>query len=513
MTYRLEMKEMTKKYGDFLANDRVSIHLKKGEVLAIVGENGAGKTTLMRMLYGLEQPTSGEIKLNGKTVKFSGPLHAIENGIGMVHQHFMLFSDFTVAENIVIGHEPKTKGFFKRKVAVEEVQKLSDQYKIQVNPLKKAGDCSIGEQQRIEILKVLYQGAEIIILDEPTAVLTPFEVEELLKTIRFLTNQGKSIILITHKLPEVMKVADQIIVLRNGRVTGNVSNTETTIDHLATLMVGRELQSLSERAHIDGEPLLEIDKIVIGSGKDAKPVLNDFSLTVHRGEIVGIAGVSGNGQSELIQAITGLRNVDKGSIRLGGTNLTGKPVTFRRNAGLSHIPEDRYLWGAAKDATIEETGLMGYYKTRDFNRFSFILKKPFQKLIRAWIDRFEIKAASLGDYSGNLSGGNLQKLIVARELGFETDFLIAAEPTRGVDIGAMEYIHEALIDKRNNGDGILLVSSELSEILMLSDRIAVMYEGEIVDILERKDATEESLSVLMAGGKEHAFSTKTSTTV
>lgn len=511
MAYRLEMEGMTKKYGDFLANDGISINLKKGEVHAIVGENGAGKTTLMRMLYGLESPTEGNIKLDGKTVKFSGPFDSIKNGIGMVHQHFMLFADFTATENIVIGHEPKRNGFFKRKAAIEKVQNLSEQYKIHINPLKKAEDCSIGEQQRIEILKVLYQGAEIIILDEPTAVLTPFEVEELLKTIRFLADQGKSIILITHKLPEVMEVADQITVLRNGQVTGNVVKTETNIDQLATMMVGRDLQKLSERIHLDGDPLLEIEQLMLG-GKDSKPILDHLSLTVHRGEIVGIAGVSGNGQSELIQAITGLRAVDDGLISLGGTNLTGKSVAFRRSVGLSHIPEDRYVWGAAQHATIEETGLMGYHKNKKFNKYTFIVKTAFRQLVRDWIDHFEIKTTSLDEKSGNLSGGNLQKLIVARELGFETDFMIAAEPTRGVDIGAMEYIHEAIIEKRNNGDGILLVSSELSEILMLSDRIAVMYEGKIVEVLERNEATEERLSLLMAGGKEHASSNKTSTT-
>jgi len=511
MTYRLEMKEMTKKYGDFLANDGISIQLKKGEVLAIVGENGAGKTTLMRMLYGLEQPTSGEIKLNGKQAQFFGPQNAIEQGIGMVHQHFMLFSDFTVTENIVIGHEPIKNGFFNRKMAAEQVRKLSDQYKIQVNPSKKAGDCSVGEQQRIEILKVLYQGAEIIILDEPTAVLTPFEVDELLKTIRFLADQGKSIILITHKLPEVMKVADHVTVLRNGRVTGNVKKEDTSIDQLATMMVGRELQQLSERNQLNGEPLLELEAVSI-KGKSSKPVLDQLSLTVHRGEIVGIAGVSGNGQSELIQAISGLTTVDQGDIRLSGTNLVGKSVAFRRNEGLAHIPEDRFLWGAAKDATIEETGVMGYYHKKAFNKYTFILKNSFREVVKTWIDRFEIKAKSVDDKSGNLSGGNLQKLIVARELGFETDFLIAAEPTRGVDIGAMEYIHEAILEKRNRGDGILLVSSELSEILLLSDRIAVMFEGKIVDILDRKDATEERLSVLMAGGKEDESSAKNTTT-
>jgi general nucleoside transport system ATP-binding protein len=512
MTYRLEMNDMTKKYGDFLANDGVSIKLKKGEVLAIVGENGAGKTTLMRMLYGLEQPTSGEIVLNGQSVHFTGPEDGIEHGIGMVHQHFMLFPDFTVAENIVIGREPKSYGFFNRKAAAEAVQKLVEQYRITVNPARKAGDCSVGEQQRIEILKVLYQGADIIILDEPTAVLTPAEVDELLNTVRFLASQDKSIILITHKLREVMKVADQITVLRNGRVTGQVKKAETSADELAQLMVGRELQELSEREQLEGAPLLEVREITIGI-KNSKPVLDNVSLTVNRGEILGIAGVSGNGQSELIQAISGLKKVDAGSILLDSKDVTGTTVAFRRNAGLSHIPEDRYLWGAAKEASIVDNGVMGYYKQKKFNRNSVLLKNAFRSKLSEWISRFEIKAASMDDQAGNLSGGNLQKLIVARELGFETDFMIAAEPTRGVDIGAMEYIHDALLTKRNNGDGILLVSSELSEILALSDRIAVMYEGRIAGVLDRKDATEEKLSVLMAGGNENETSKNTAAIV
>ena len=510
MTYHLEMRNMTKKYGDFLANDGISIKLKKGEVLAIVGENGAGKTTLMRMLYGLEQPTSGEILLDGKRVKFAGPDDGIEHGIGMVHQHFMLFSDFTVAENIVIGREPKSYGFFKRKAAAEAVHKLAEQYRISVDPYKKAGDCSVGEQQRIEILKVLYQGADIIILDEPTAVLTPSEVDELLKTISYLASQGKSIILITHKLREVMKVADQITVLRNGQVTGQVKKTETTTDKLAQMMVGRELQELSDRRQLEGRPLLEVKGLTVGA-KTAKPVLDNVSITVNRGEILGIAGVSGNGQSEFIQAISGLRTIDEGSIHLAGNDVTGATVASIRNAGLSHIPEDRYLWGAAREATIVDTGMMGYYKQKKFNKHSVLLKKAFRSQLSKWISRFEIKAASMDDQAGNLSGGNLQKLIVARELGFETNFLIAAEPTRGVDIGAMEYIHEALLTKRNNGDGILLVSSELSEILALSDRIAVMYEGKIAGMLVRQEATEEKLSVLMAGGEQNDASEKTTT--
>lgn len=512
MTYRLEMRNMTKKYGDFLANDGVSISLKKGEVLAIVGENGAGKTTLMRMLYGLEQPTSGDILLDGKSAKISGPQDGMEHGIGMVHQHFMLFPDFTVAENIVIGREPERFGFFKRKDAAESVKRLAEQHRISVNPSRKAGECSVGEQQRIEILKVLYQGADIIILDEPTAVLTPLEVDELLATIRFLASQGKSIILITHKLREVMKVADHITVLRNGKVAGHVQKTETTTDELAQMMVGRELKDLADRTKVKGDILLEVKGLTIGE-KASKAVLDNVSLNVHRGEVLGIAGVSGNGQSELIQAISGLIKVDKGSVSLGGKDVTGSTVAFRREAGLSHIPEDRYLWGAAKEATIVDTGLMGYYKKKKFNKRSILLKKSFRSNVSEWISRFEIKTSSMDEKAGNLSGGNLQKLIVARELGFDTDFLIAAEPTRGVDIGAMEYIHEAILAKRNKGDGILLVSSELSEVLALSDRIVVMYEGKIAGELDRKDATEEKLSVLMAGGKENEASEKTATVV
>ncbi|MBU7594240.1 ABC transporter ATP-binding protein [Metabacillus halosaccharovorans] len=502
MTTRLEMKNMTKMYGSFIANDSISLSLKAGEIHAVVGENGAGKTTLMRMLYGMEQPTSGEIFIDGKRVTFANPNDAIKNRIGMVHQHFMLFPDFTAAENIVIGHEPKKAGFFNRKKATELVQELVETYQIPVRPNAKTANCSIGEQQRIEILKVLYQGADIIILDEPSAVLTPIEVKGLLKTIRQLADQGKSIILITHKLREVMEVADSITVLRNGKVTGNVTKEQTSVAELAKLMVGRELHDLTERVQMNGEAILEIKNVTVQE-KENKPLLDDISLTVNRGEIVGLAGVSGNGQSELLQVISGLRSVKKGSILLDGKDMTNQSVLSIRDTGLSHIPEDRYLWGAAKQATVEETGLMGYHKKPQYRSYSFLRKAPFRKLVNSWIEKFEIKAGSLEEKAGNLSGGNLQKLIVARELGQETPILIAAEPTRGVDIGAMEYIHEALIEKRNKGEAVLLVSSELSEIMALSDRVLVMYEGEIAGEMDRQNATEEAISVLMAGGNHH----------
>lgn len=508
MTYRLEMKNMTKKYGDFTANDRVSFSLGTGEVHAIVGENGAGKTTLMRMLYGMEQPTAGEIALNGKAVVFRGPEDAIRHGIGMVHQHFMLFGDFSVAENIVIGYEPKRAGMFCRKEAIEKVKSLSERYRIPIDPQAKVSACSVGEQQRVEILKVLYQGADIIVLDEPTAVLTPLEVSDLLQTIRNLAESGKSVILITHKLQEVMDVADRITVLRGGRVTGTVSRAETNVDELARLMVGRELHPLSERIPLEGKPLLQVNNLTV---RDKQALVDQVTFSVHHGEIVGIAGVSGNGQSELLQAITGLRPIHGGTVRLEGTDITNQPVSAIRAAGVAHIPEDRYRWGAAKQESVEENALMGYQRKPAFLRRGIIKRPQFRQIVQEWVERFAIKLGSrnLQERAGNLSGGNLQKLIVARELGQETPLLIAAEPTRGVDIGAMEQIHQALIEKRNSGDGILLVSSELSEILALSDRILVMYKGRIAGELARSEATEEKISVLMAGGSVHGCSQTT----
>jgi general nucleoside transport system ATP-binding protein len=507
MAYRLEMRNMTKRYGDFTANDNVSFTLRAGEVHAIVGENGAGKTTLMRMLYGMEQPTSGEIVLNGRPVVFRGPDDAIKHGIGMVHQHFMLFADFSVAENIVIGYEPQRAGLFRRKEAVEAVRALSERYRIPIDVTARVSQCSVGEQQRVEILKVLYQGADIIVLDEPTAVLTPLEVKELLQTIRHLAESGKSVILITHKLKEVMEVADRITVLRGGRVTGTVSRQETSVDELARLMVGRELQPLSERVSLAGGPLLQVENLTV---RDRQTIVDGVAFTVHHGEIVGIAGVSGNGQSELLQAITGLRPVTGGRVLLGGKDVTNRPVAAIREAGLAHIPEDRYLWGTAKQESVEENALMGYQRKPAFIRRGVILRDAFRRVVEQWVERFAIKTGSrhLQEQAGNLSGGNLQKLIVARELGQKTPLLIAAEPTRGVDIGAMEHIHQALIEKRNSGDGILLVSSELSEILALSDRILVMYKGRIVGELKRSEATEEKISVLMAGGSIHGSGQK-----
>lgn len=454
----------------------------------------------MRMLYGMEQPDSGEILVNGKQVSFTSPSDAIDHRIGMVHQHFMLFPYLTVAENVVIGREPKKLGFFQRKEAIEAVRALSEQYRIPLRPLEKVMKCSVGEQQKIEIIKVLYQGADIIVLDEPTAVLTPLEVKELVKTIRFLASEGKSIIIITHKLQEVLDVADRVTVLRNGQVTGSMPVKEANAPLLAKLMVGRELKAVEARKPLNGSPFLKVKNVTVQEQK-SKPALNNVSFHVAKGEIVGIAGVSGNGQSELIQAISGLTTIQSGSILIGEKEITSKSVLERREAGLSHIPEDRYKWGAAKDATVEENAIMGYHRKKEFSKRGWIQTKTLRPVLEKWISHYEIKTRSVKETAGNLSGGNLQKLIVARELGQQQPFLIAAEPTRGVDIGAMEVIHDSLIQKRNEGGSILLVSSELSEIMKLSDRVLVMYEGEIAGELQRSEATEEQISILMAGGK------------
>ncbi len=495
----LQMENITKNYGNVTANQAVNFDLGEGEVHALVGENGAGKTTLMRILYGMEQPSSGSVQMKGNVISFDNPASAMASGIGMVHQHFMLFPSFTVAENIVIGREPSVGGVFDRTKAAALVEKLGEQYGMPVDPWAVVSECPMGMQQRVEILKVLYQGADIIILDEPTGALTPLEVKELLANIKSLALQGKSFIIITHKLHEVMEVADRITVLRDGRVTGTLVATDTDAEQLSRLMVGRELVALEKQQVNVGEPVLEVQGLGIRGPKGkGKALLKDIHLQVRAGEVVGIAGISGNGQSELIQAISGLRSVDEGTVQLAGLDIKGMAVRDIREHGLAHIPEDRYLWGAAKDASVLDNGLMGHHQT--LKRRGMVKGKEARARVSEWIRQFGIKAGSLDSKVQNLSGGNLQKLIAAREFAHDAHFLIAAEPTRGVDIGAMETIHTELIRKRDAGVGVLLVSSELTEILQLSDRIVVMYEGEIAGELSATDATEEKISLLMSGG-------------
>lgn len=496
----LQLQHITKRYGGLTANDNVDFELAEGEVHAIIGENGAGKSTLMKIVYGEERPTSGRIVLNGRDVSFQTPADAIAAGIGMVHQHFMLFPSFTVAENIVFGREPRRGVRFDRKKAAEHVRALSEKYGMPVEPDRPISECPVGIRQRVEILKVLNQGARIVILDEPTGALTPLEVEWLLKAIRQLAKQGISFILISHKLQEVMGAADRVTVLRDGRVTGVLHAGETSADNLSRLMVGRELARREKRETAPGRDMLRLKDVSIAGAKGARPLLDRVSLQVRAGEIVGVAGVSGNGQSELIQAIAGLARVDGGTIELVGRDMTNAPPLAVRQAGLAHIPEDRYMWGAAAEESIADNGVMGHTDRHSVR--GMMSEGRIRQTIAGFVSAFNIKAGSPDAKAKHLSGGNMQKLIVARELAHGTPFVIAAEPTRGVDIGAMETIHDALLKRREEGGAVLLVSSELTEILQLSDRIVVMYEGRIAGELPREEATEERISLLMSGGAQ-----------
>lgn len=497
----LEMKNIVKKYGNVVANNKVNISLNKGEILAIVGENGAGKSTIMKILYGLEKPNSGEIFINGKKMNFNSPSDAMKQGIGMVQQHFMLFENMTVAENIVYKNEMKKDIFFDYKKNIEVVEELSNRYMLQVDPRAIVEDCPVGLQQRVEILKILYQNADIIIFDEPSAVLTPIEVEELLKTMKQLAKLGKSIIVITHKLHEVMEVADRVVVMRLGEVVAETLKKNTSVEELSYLMVGRQIVTRVIEPKDTKESLLEVKDLIL-HGDGEKNVLNGVNMNVKKGEIVGIAGVSGNGQSELIRCITGLEKIDGGQVVIHGNEITNKSVMDIRKAGITHIPEDRYMWGSAPEATLAENALMGYEDTEEFSKRGILNSSKIFSHASELISKFRVKADSPEQKIKELSGGNAQKLIVAREMSMETPLIIACEPTRGIDIGAIEFIHDQLVEKRNGGDSVLLVSSELSEIMSLSDRIYVIYEGEIVGEFARGSIDEKRLGLLMVGGKE-----------
>lgn len=499
----LEMKHITKVYGTLRANDDVHLSLNQGEILAVVGENGAGKSTLMKILYGLEQPTQGEVYLNGELQKFRSPHDAMAKKIGMVQQHFMLLEPCTVAENIVYGWEPRKKGiFFDREEAVRITENLCEKYGLYIDPRRRAGDCPVGLQQRVEILKVLYQDADIIIFDEPSAVLTPQEVTELLKTMKMLASMGKSIIIITHKLHEVMEVADRVMVMRLGKHIKEMPKAETTIEEMSFLMVGRRIIDQVVPPQETTGPILQVEDVVL-AGSDQKNILDHFNIHVDAGEIVGIAGVSGNGQSELIQCLTGLLPVTGGSITLAGQDIAGKTVGEIRRAGCTCIPEDRYLWGCAKKATLTETAIMAHQHKPQLSGRGLLNDKNARKFAAKLLADYDVRNSGLNQRAGELSGGNLQKLIVAREMEHHSPLLIAAEPTRGVDIGAMEFIHSQLLEKRAKGDAVLLISSELSEIMTLADRIYVIYEGKAVGEFKKADATEEALGILMMGGSAH----------
>ncbi|MGJ7035929.1 ABC transporter ATP-binding protein [Anoxybacillus eryuanensis] len=501
MEYVIEMLNIRKVFGNFVANDNITLQLKKGEIHALLGENGAGKSTLMNVLFGLYQPDGGEIRVKGKKVNIANPNVANDLGIGMVHQHFMLVDTFTVTENIILGSEPTKGGQIDIEKAEKEVRELSERYGLAVDPKAKIADISVGMQQRVEILKTLYRGADILIFDEPTAVLTPQEIQELIQIMKALVREGKSIILITHKLKEIMEVCDRVTVIRRGKGIGTLNVSETNPNELASLMVGREVHFKTEKQPPNvGKPVLEIENLVV---KDSRGItaVDHLNLTVHAGEIVGIAGVDGNGQTELIEAITGLIKSESGSIRLNGKeirNLTPRQIT---ETGVGHIPQDRHKHGLVLDFPIGENMVLQTYYKEPYSKRGILNFKAIYDKARQLIQEFDVRTPDEYTKARALSGGNQQKAIIGREVDRDPDLLIAAQPTRGLDVGAIEFIHKRLIEQRDKGKAVLLVSFELDEIMNVSDRIAVIYEGKIVAIVDPKETTEQELGLLMAGSK------------
>lgn len=494
----LKLTGITKRFGSLVANDHIDLEIRQGEIHALLGENGAGKSTLMNTLYGLYSPDEGTIEWKGKPVKIEGPGHAISLGIGMVHQHFMLVPVFTVAENIVLGHEPGNGVTLDMNQAIAKVKELSDQFGLEVDPRAKVESISVGQQQRVEILKALYRGAELLILDEPTAVLTPQEVVELGRIMKSLVAQGRTIIIITHKLKEVLSLADRVTVIRRGRKITTVEAAGHTEAELATLMVGREVELKVDKAEAQPrQPVLEVEGLSAVNDRACMAV-QDVSFTVRAGEIVGIAGVDGNGQSELIACLTGLRKPTKGKFRINGKDLTSHTPKEIRNAGVGHVPEDRHRRGLVLDFSVAENSVLG-----DHRKFTTGLFLNFDKMTaraKQIIEAFDVRPPEPEYMARSLSGGNQQKVIVGREIIRDPELMIAVQPTRGLDVGAIEFIHRRLVAERDNGKAVLLVSLELDEILNLADRILVMYKGQVIAEVTGEEATEENLGLLMAGG-------------
>ena len=499
--YALEVRNIVKRFPGVLANDHVNFNLRKGEIHALLGENGAGKTTLMNIIYGLYTPDEGEIYIDGKQVEIQSPHDAIRLGIGMVHQHFMLVPVFTVAENLVLGAEP-TKGWsLDLKAARQAVRDLSERYGLEVNPDDIVEDLPVGVQQRVEILKALYRDAKILVLDEPTAVLTPQEVEELFVIMRELTKRGVSIIFITHKLKEVLAIADRITVMRRGRVVGTTTPAEATEESLARMMVGREvvLQVPKGPAH-PGKVVLEVRDLQVEDERGLMAV-NGVSFEVREGEILGIAGVQGNGQTELVEAITGLRNAHSGKVFLGGVEAPFRHPRFLIEHGMAHIPEDRQKHGLVLSYSIADNLVLCTYYKPPFARGIQRNKQAVWENARRLVEQYDVRTPSIFTPAAALSGGNQQKVIVAREFSRPVRLLVANQPTRGLDVGSIEYIHKRIVEMRDQGAAVLLVSAELDEIMSLSDRIAVMYRGEIVAVLNANEVDKSQLGLLMAGGQ------------
>jgi ABC-type uncharacterized transport system ATPase subunit len=496
----LELRGITKRFGDLAANDGVDFDLAAGEVHALLGENGAGKSTLMNVLYGLYRPDEGEIRLHGKRVTIASPRNAIRRGIGMVHQHFMLVPVMTVAENIVLGREPRVGPFLDLDSAAERVREVSDKFGLAVDPTARIKDISVSQQQRVEILKALYGDAEILILDEPTAVLTPQETDELFAVIRALRAEGKGVIFITHKLHEVLEIADRITVLRRGRKVATVPVARATEQELARLMVGRDvLLTVPKETAKPGPALLTVDDLVVLDDRGLEAT-RGVSFELREGEIVGLAGVDGNGQRELVEALTGLRRPRSGRIVFAGRDLTGRGAKAFLDAGVGHIPEDRQREGLVLSFTLAENLALRDYRRPPDSRFGWLRPRMLLRRARTLLAEFDVRGGTPTTAASSLSGGNQQKVVVAREVSRDPRLLVAAQPTRGLDVGATEFVHRRLVEERDEGRAILLVSFTLEEILSLSDRILVLYEGRIVAELP-PTASKEELGIAMTGGK------------
>ena len=503
--YIIEMLGIRKEFPGIVANDNITLQLRKGEIHALLGENGAGKSTLMSVLFGLYQPEAGQILKNGEVVKINNPNDATALNIGMVHQHFKLVDVFSVLDNIILGAEDTKWSFLQRKQARAKVKALSEKYGLHVNLDAKVEDISVGMQQRTEILKMLYRDNEILIFDEPTAVLTPQEIDELMQIMRGFAQEGKSILFITHKLNEIMAVADRCTVLRKGKYVGTVDIKDTTKQELSQMMVGRPVQlQVQKEDAAPGETILSVRNLTVPSKTSKKNAVNGVSFDARAGEILCIAGIDGNGQTELVYGITGLEKASKGTITLCGKDISKSSIHQRNITGMSHIPEDRHKHGLVLDDTLENNIVLQSYQDAQFQKFGFIKKNAVREYAQKIIDQYDVRSGQGPiTISRSMSGGNQQKAIVGRELDRENPLLIAVQPTRGLDVGAIENIHSQLVAQRDSGKAVLLVSLELDEVMSLSDRILVMYEGEIVGELDPKTTSVQELGLYMAGAKRN----------
>ena len=507
--YVVEMLRITKVFPGIVANDDITLQLRRGEIHALLGENGAGKSTLMSVLFGLYQPEEGEIRKDGKKVDIKDPNDANDLGIGMVHQHFKLVECFSVLDNIILGVEPNKMGFLQKKEAREKVLALSERYGLQVDPDALVEDITVGMQQRTEILKMLYRDNEILIFDEPTAVLTPQEIEELMGIMKSLAAEGKSILFISHKLSEIMAVSDRCTVLRKGRYVGTVNTAETSPEALSRMMVGRDVSFAVEKAPAQpGEVVLDVKGMTVPSKRHKNNAVRDVTFQVRRGEIVCIAGIDGNGQTELVYGLTGLEPLKEGAIRLCGQDITHAPIRERSKLGMSHIPEDRHKHGLVLDYTLEDNlVLQRYFEPEFVSGTGFLKRRAIREYAVRLIEQYDVRSGQgPATAARSMSGGNQQKAIIAREIDKDPQLLVAVQPTRGLDVGAIEYIHSQLVAQRDAGRGVLLVSLELDEVMNVSDRILVMYEGEIVGEFDPKTVTVEELGLYMAGAKREVKS-------